>query len=191
LQTKYEALVTALQDRVKAEQEARMRRALEDVERSARIEAERSRLSFEIQQQAEAALSLKFKSMISELQKEWESEEAKRAQQLEEKLRAHYGAMIDHMEAQLQMALRIQDEADKQWMDDVEARNKQQIGKEYVKLYVLYIRMFIIEILAQRSCKRLKKSVGGYMTHGSLTISRRRMSSSIVMRTSSWRREVS
>ena len=66
-----------------------MRRALDDVERSARIEAERSRLSFEIQQQAEVSLSLKFKNMISDLQKEWESEEAKRAQQLEEKLLAH------------------------------------------------------------------------------------------------------
>lgn len=128
LQVKYEALVAALQDRVKAEQEARMRRALDDVERSARLEAERSRMAFEIQQQAEVAMSQKFKSMISDLQKDWESEEAKRAQQLEEKLRAHYGAMIDHMEAQLQMALRVQDEADKQWMDDVEARNKQQIG---------------------------------------------------------------
>ena len=36
--------------------------------------------------------------------------------------------MLEHMEAQLQMALRIQDEADKQWMEDVESRNKQQIG---------------------------------------------------------------
>lgn len=130
-----------------------MRRALDDVERSARIEAERSRLSFEIQQQAEVSLSLKFKNMISDLQKEWESEEAKRAQQLEEKLRAHYGAMIEHMEAQLQMALRIQDEADKQWMDDVEARNKQQIGRENILLYVLIrISIFIIVFFTQRSC---------------------------------------
>lgn len=31
------------------------------------------------------------------------------------------------MESQLQMALKLQDEADKQWMEDVEARNKQQV----------------------------------------------------------------
>jgi hypothetical protein len=65
-------------------------------------------MAFEIQQQSEVALSLKFRNMVAELHKEWESEETKRAQLLEEKLRAHYSAMIEHMEAQLQMALRVQ-----------------------------------------------------------------------------------
>jgi len=50
-----------------------------------------------------------------------------RARQLEERLRAHYSAVLEHMEAQLQMALQLQDEADKQWMEDVEARNRQQV----------------------------------------------------------------
>jgi hypothetical protein len=84
-------------------------------------------MAFEIQQQSEVALAVKFKNIISDLRKSWEEEEMARAQQLEEKLRTHYTAILEHMEAQLQMALRMQDEADKQWMDDVEARNKQQI----------------------------------------------------------------
>jgi hypothetical protein len=61
------------------------------------------------------------------LRKSWEEEETSRAKQLEERLRSHYSAVLEHMEAQLQMALQLQDDADKQWMEDVEARNKQQV----------------------------------------------------------------
>jgi muconolactone delta-isomerase len=48
--------------------------------------------------------------------------------QLEERLRAHYSVVLEHMEAQLKMALRLQDDADKQWLEDIEARNAQQIS---------------------------------------------------------------
>jgi hypothetical protein len=52
LRTKYESMVQALQEKVKAEQDSRMRRALEDLERNARLESERARQMFEAQQVA-------------------------------------------------------------------------------------------------------------------------------------------
>ena len=79
-------------------------------------------------QSAELAVSNKFKYLIGDLRQSWEAEEASRAKQLEERLRSHYTAVLEHMESQLQMALKLQDEADRQWMEDVEARNKQQAG---------------------------------------------------------------
>lgn len=120
-------MVQSLQEKIKAEQESRMRRALEDLERSARMESERARQMFEAQQNAETVVSNKFKHLVGDLRRSWEEEEASRAKQLEERLRNHYSAVLEHMESQLQMALRLQDEADKQWMEDVEARNKQQV----------------------------------------------------------------
>ncbi len=72
-------------------------------------------------------MSNKFKHLVGDLRKSWEEEEASRAKQLEERLRNHYSAVLDHMESQLQMALKLQDDADRQWMEDVEARNKQQV----------------------------------------------------------------
>lgn len=121
-------MVDALHEKVKAEQEVRMQRALDNLERSARIESDRAKASFDIQQEAEAALSKKFKGIVADLRKSWEEEEVARAMQLEEKLRSHYSVVLDHMEAQLKMALQLQDDADKQWLEDVEARNKQQLG---------------------------------------------------------------
>lgn len=73
-------------------------------------------------------MSNKFKHLVGDLRKSWEEEEASRAKQLEERLRNHYSAVLEHMESQLQMALKLQDEADRQWMEDVEARNKQQVS---------------------------------------------------------------
>jgi len=127
LKTRYECMVDTLHDKVKAEQEARMQRALDNLERSARIESERAKQSFEIQQEAELTLSQKFKSIVSDLRKSWEEEETGRAMQLEERLRSHYSVVLEHMEAQLKMALKLQDDADKQWLNDVESRNNQQI----------------------------------------------------------------
>lgn len=120
-------MVDSLQEKVKAEQEARMQRALENLERAARVESERAKQSFEIQQEAELTLSKKFKSIVSDLRRSWEEEETGRAMQLEERLRSHYSVVLEHMEAQLKMALKLQDDADKQWLEDVEARNTQQI----------------------------------------------------------------
>ncbi len=128
LQTKYDNLVIALQEKIKDEQEVRLQRALDELEKNARIESERAKQSFETQQTVEKALSAKFKSIVGDLRHSWEEEELARAKQMEERLRSHYSAVLEHMEAQLKMALQLNDEADKQWMADVEARNKQQIA---------------------------------------------------------------
>lgn len=129
-------MVDALHEKVKAEQEARMQRAIDNLEvreslplhrtypcyvynliyllglivfqRSARIESERAKQSFEIQQEAELTLSHKFKGIVSDLRRSWEEEETGRAMQLEERLRSHYSVVLEHMEAQLKMALRLQ-----------------------------------------------------------------------------------
>lgn len=127
LKTRYECMVDALHEKVKSEQEARMQRALDNLERSARVESDRAKQSFEIQQEAELTLSNKFKTIVNDLRKSWEEEETGRAMQLEERLRSHYSVVLEHMEAQLKMALRLQDDADKQWLQDVETRNQQQI----------------------------------------------------------------
>ena len=50
-----------------------MQRALDNLERSARIESERAKQSFEIQQEAELTLSQKFKSIVSDLRKSWDA----------------------------------------------------------------------------------------------------------------------
>lgn len=115
--------------------------------------ADRHRYAYEAQMAAEAAATAKFQEMVVHLRQTWEvravrtgthreknarsshlsafcftqEEEAARAKHVEERLRAHYNSVMSHMEAQLAMALRLQDEADAQWMADVEARNKQQI----------------------------------------------------------------
>ncbi|KAJ1443438.1 hypothetical protein B484DRAFT_389466 [Ochromonadaceae sp. CCMP2298] len=90
LKTRYECMVDALHEKMRAEQEARMQRALDNLERSARIESERAKQSFEIQQEAELTLSQKFKSIVADLRRSWEEEETGRAMQLEERLRSHY-----------------------------------------------------------------------------------------------------
>ena len=98
-------------------------------------------------QSAELAVSNKFKHLVGDLRKSWEEEEASRAKQLEERLRNHYSAVLEHMESQLQMALKLQDEADRQWMEDVEARNKQQVKNCYF-CHVLYTVSLLDSILS-------------------------------------------
>jgi len=121
-------MVDALHEKIKTEQEIRMTRAIDNLERNARIESERTKQSFDIQQEAEVTLSKKFKNIVSDLRKSWEEEEIGRALQLEERLRSHYSVVLEHMECQLKMALSLQDDADKQWLEDVEYRNHQQLN---------------------------------------------------------------
>jgi hypothetical protein len=66
------------------------------------------------------------------LRKSWEEEEVQRARFLEERLRGHYSAVLEHMEAQLHMALQLQDAADKRWMEDVQDRNRQHVRNIFV-----------------------------------------------------------
>jgi hypothetical protein len=69
----------------------------------------------------------KMKSILRDMRRQWEEEEVGRAKGIEARLRAHYTTIVDNMETQLKLALRLQDDADKQWLEDVEARNKQQV----------------------------------------------------------------
>jgi len=128
LQTKYDNMVAALREKISFEHEARMKRSLEELEKSAVSESLRAKQAFELQQVAEAGINSKFKTLVVDLRKSWEQEEVARTKQLEERLRSHYSAVLAHMETQLQLALKLQDDADKQWMEDVEIRNKQQVN---------------------------------------------------------------
>lgn len=105
-----------------------MRRALDLLEKAARAESERSRQMYDIESKAEAAAASKFQNLVAELRETWDVEEATRAKQLDERLRNHYDTVIDHMQSQLDAALKLNDDADKQWMEDVEARNRQQVS---------------------------------------------------------------
>lgn len=127
LNTKYNHLVSALMDKVKLENETKLQHALNALELTARNESERSKFLYDAQQEAEKGLSVKLKTIVNELRKSWEIEEIARSKHLEERLRAHYSTVLEHMEAQLQMALQLQDDANKRWMDDEESRMKQQV----------------------------------------------------------------
>ncbi len=128
LQTKYDNMVAALREKIAFEHEARMKRSLEELERTAVSESLRAKQAFDLQQVAEAGINSKFKTLVVDLRKSWEQEEVARTKQLEERLRNHYSAVLAHMETQLQLALKLQDDADKQWMEDVEVRNRQQVS---------------------------------------------------------------
>ena len=128
LQAKYDTMVDNFQDRVKREQENRLKRSMEEVERAARKESERAKQAFEMQLSAEAAMGEKMKSILRDMRRQWEEEEVGRAKGIEARLRTHYSTIVDNMETQLKLALRLQDDADKQWLEDVEARNKQQVA---------------------------------------------------------------
>jgi hypothetical protein len=101
---------------------------LEELEKSAVNESLRAKQAFELQQAAENGINAKFKALVVDLRKNWEAEELSRTKQLEERLKTHYTAVLHHMEVQLSLALKLQDDADRQWMEDVEARNAQQVN---------------------------------------------------------------
>eukprot|EP01037_Dinobryon_pediforme_P018491 gene18491-18768_t len=121
LKTRYESMVENLHSKIQAESEARIQRSLDSLEAAAKAESERSRASSEALQRAETQLATKFRAVISDLQ------ETGRSIQLEERLRSHYCVVLEHMESQLKMALKLQDDADKLWLEDVENRNRQQV----------------------------------------------------------------
>jgi len=87
LRAKYEMMVEGLQDRVRTEQEAQMRRALDNLEKTARAKADTARLEQEIQSNAEMKASEKFQQLVADLRATWEEEEKARSKQLEDRLR--------------------------------------------------------------------------------------------------------
>ncbi len=127
LREKYDILVNSLVQKVESENNAYMERQLNNLEKDILRENERYDKTFRAQEQFEAMTSNSLQSIIETLRKSWEDEETARAKRLEDRLRGHYSVILEHMESQLGMALQLQDEADKQWIKDVEMRNVQQI----------------------------------------------------------------
>ena len=127
LREKYDGLVSGLLEKVEIENKAYMDRKLESMEKDIVRESERLETAFRAQTAFESLSTASLEGIIGTLRKSWEEEETARAKRLEDRLRGHYSVILEHMEAQLQMALQLQDEADKQWMKDVEMRNAQQI----------------------------------------------------------------
>jgi hypothetical protein len=127
LREKYDALVSGMLEKVEIENKAYMDRKLDSMEKDVVRESERLESAFRAQTNFETLSTASLEGIISTLRKSWEEEEVARSKRLEDRLRGHYSVILEHMEAQLQMALQLQDEADKQWMKDVEMRNSQQI----------------------------------------------------------------
>ena len=126
LRAKYEMMVESLQQSVRDEQEAQMRRALQNLEKYAKERAYLNKTEQELQAIAETRAAEKFQQLVADLRVSWEEEERERSKQLEQRLRSHYQLSINHLENQLRMALELNDEVDQRWMEDVEIRNKQQ-----------------------------------------------------------------
>eukprot|EP00606_Chrysophyceae_sp_TOSAG23-5_P001587 GSChrysophyteH2.ASY1.ANO1.173.1 assembled CDS len=127
LRTKYDHFVGSLLHKSKLESESYMERALHNLEETVTNDNDKMREKFEAQQAIEEGTTTKLQGIITSLRKSWEEEEMARAKRLEDRLRGHYSVIMEHMESQLQMALSLQDEVDKQWVRDVEMRNRQQM----------------------------------------------------------------
>lgn len=128
VQAKYESAVASLQERASLESEARMHRAVLDLEKQARAESDRSRQAFDAQQAAEQALALKFKGLVADLRHSWEEEEVARAHTLELSLKERHSAVLEQMEEQLIMALQIRDAADAEWSRNSAEQNAKQVS---------------------------------------------------------------
>ena len=127
LRTKYDAMVASLHDRLADEHSRRVDRALDDLQRQAKAEADRARHALDSHSSSDSATAQRFQQLVAELRSPWMEEELARAKASEASLRAHYGALLEHMESQLKMTAAVQDAADHQWQVDVERRNKQQV----------------------------------------------------------------
>ncbi len=126
MKTKYDHVVDALQETIKAEHDSRLLRTVKGLESQARLESERAKQAFDIEHEVELLLAKRLKGIISDLRRSWELEEAGRMKQMEERLRGNYNVMLEHMEAQLRLALQWQDDADQKWLEELDVRNKKQ-----------------------------------------------------------------
>ncbi len=140
LRTKYEHSIEALRETVQSELDSRMIRTLKNLEHQAKLEGERAKQAHDFEYEVENRLTARLKAMISDLRKSWEEEETSRIRQTEEKLRSNYNIVLEHMEAQLRMALQLQEDADEKWLEELDHRNKKQLES---------IRMF------EEKCRKL------------------------------------
>lgn len=159
LKTKYDHIVDALQETIKAEHDSRLLRTVKSLESQARLESERAKQAFEVEQEVEALLAKRLKGIIADLRRSWEVEEAGRMRQMEDRLRANYNAMLDHMEAQLRLALQWQDDADQKWLEELDIRNKKQL--ESVRLFEEKCRR-LYETRLESYAEKTRAQVAGY-----------------------------
>jgi len=124
LAQRYDVFIESLNEKVAAANEKKLQMAMEYIERSARQDSEKVILLHTQTGKAESVASQRFKSVVTELHKSWEEEEGLRSRNLQNQQQAHFQAVLHHMENQLDLSLRTQSEADKQWLEDLEARNQ-------------------------------------------------------------------
>lgn len=110
-----------------------MIRTLKNLENYAKIEGERAKHTQEFEIEVEQRLTNRLNLIVTDLRKSWEEEEISRIKQAEEKIRNNYHIVLEHMEAQLRMALTLQDDADHKWLEELDSRNKKQL--ESIKMF--------------------------------------------------------
>lgn len=133
LRTKYEHSIEALRETIQSELDSRMIRTLKNLEHQAKLEGDRAKQAHDFEYEVESRLTARLKTMIADLRKSWEEEEISRIKQTEEKLRNNYNIVLEHMEAQLRMALQLQEDADEKWLEELDHRNKKQL--ESIRLF--------------------------------------------------------
>ena len=124
LTQRYDEHVESLKEKVASANERKLQMAMEYMERSARQDSEKAMLLHQQMNKAESTASQRFKTIVTELHKSWEEEERLRSVNLQQQQQAHFQAVLHHMEAQLDLSLRAQSDADKQWLEDLDARNQ-------------------------------------------------------------------
>ena len=128
LKNKYDNIFDTFKSRVNMEEENLMHRVLENVDK--KLEAIHGKYITSLESknvESEHYMCSKFKGILTDLKQTWENQESGRSTQLEKRLKSYYKVVLDHMQEQLSTALKVQDEADKQWLEDIEARSQQQI----------------------------------------------------------------
>lgn len=136
-----------------------MSRTLKSLEHQAKLEGDRAKQAHDFEYEVEHRLTLRLKDIISDLRKSWEEEEITRVKQVEEKIRSNYNIVLEHMEAQLKMALQLQDDADSKWLEDLDQRNKKQL--ESIRMFEDKCRQLYETRLADYA-ERTSSQIAGY-----------------------------
>jgi len=123
IRLKYSTLVVTLSERIAKEQEVRRQRALEQLESIACVESQTRRNEADFCAEAEVAAGIKFARLIAELRHMWEDEEVHRSVVLERRIRSHYDLILTQVQSQLVLALKMNEDADQEWMEEMRNHN--------------------------------------------------------------------
>lgn len=117
-------MVQALKQKAQSEEQYRVQRALEQLESIALSpDFMKPTAEVDVRRRAEAVASAKFQSLVGDLRASWQQAEEERVQQLEARLQAHYDTVLQHAQAQVEMALKLNDEADQRWMAGMQVQS--------------------------------------------------------------------